>query len=114
MPVSGRIYQSQNNVEAMNEWYNKAVNADAAYPTVYYNWFDYYKDKDVNSAKAYLDNYINNADKDCATAYFQADYYFRAGQYQESLQKADSMAANGCQNYPPSQHPVCLQLQQAE
>ncbi|HVX50676.1 MAG TPA: hypothetical protein VHB48_10995, partial [Chitinophagaceae bacterium] len=40
-----------------------------------------------------------NSDKDCNTNYFQADYLFRAGKYQESLAKADSMANGECKSY---------------
>jgi tetratricopeptide (TPR) repeat protein len=41
-----------------------------------------------------------NSDKDCSTDYFYADYLFRAGKYQESLDKAKAMASGACSNYP--------------
>jgi len=95
----GHIYQSQDNKQSMDEWYGKAISADDAYGPVYFGYFDYYKDKDVNAAKDYLDKYVVLADKDCQTSYYQADYLFRAGKYQESLAKADSMAMGACKEF---------------
>lgn len=95
----GLIYQGQDNKQSMDEWYAKAIAADQAYAPVYFSYFDYYKDKDINAAKDYLSTYVNLADKDCQTAYFEADYLFRAGKYQESLAKADSMANGDCKTF---------------
>lgn len=95
----GRVYQSQDNKTAMDEWYVKAINTDPIYGPVYYYYFDYYKDKDVNAAKEFLDKYLANSDKDCRTQFFAADYLFRAGKYQESIQKADSMSSSECSTY---------------
>ncbi len=97
----GRIYQSQRNVESMNEWYGKAIAADGTFAPVYAAYFDYYSERDVTSAKEYLDKFVANADKDCKTNYFVGDYLLRAGKYQESLQQAKSMEAGDCKNYPP-------------
>ncbi|MEX6686267.1 hypothetical protein QTN47_02110 [Danxiaibacter flavus] len=97
----GRIYQSQNNLDAMNEWYGKAIAADPAYAPVYLNYFRYYQEKDINAAKEYIEKYVANADKDCKTDFFQADYLFRAGKYQESLDKAKQMEAGACKDYAP-------------
>lgn len=96
----GYIYQSQNNTEAMNEWFGKAIAADAAYAPVYFQYFNYYKDKDVNAAKEFLDKYVQYADKDCKTDYFVADYLFRAGKYQESLDKGKAMESGECKDFP--------------
>lgn len=96
----GYIYQSQNNTEAMNEWYGKAIAADGAYAPVYFQYFNYYKDKDVNAAKEFLDKYVQYADKDCKTDYFVADYLFRAGKYQESLDKGKAMESGECKDFP--------------
>src|SRR3954451_1712909 len=87
----GRIYEYQNNTEFMNQWFGKAITADPAYAPVYLEYFNYYKDRDVNAAKEYLDKFVANADQDCATDYFVADYLYRAGKFQESLDKAKSM-----------------------
>ncbi|CAN5492274.1 hypothetical protein BH10BAC2_BH10BAC2_12300 [soil metagenome] len=95
----GRIYQSQNNLEYMTEWYDKAITADPGYGPVYLAYFNYYKEKDVNKAKGYLDNYVKNADKDCITDYFVADYLYRAGQNQESINKAKEMENGTCRDY---------------
>jgi len=96
----GRVYQSQNNLEAMNEWYGKAIAADPAFAPVYLTYFRYYSERDVNVAKEYLDKYVANADPDCKTDFFVADYLFRAGKYQESLAKAKQMEAGPCKTFP--------------
>jgi len=95
----GRIYESQNNTEYMNQWFGKAISADPAYAPVYLEYFNYYKDRDVNAAKEYLDKYVANADQDCATDYFVADYLYRSGNYQQSLDKAKAMENGSCKNY---------------
>lgn len=96
----GRVYRSQDNKESMNEWYGKAIATDATYGPVYLDYFLYYQNRDVNAAKEYLDKYVANADKDCKTDYWVADYLFRAGKYQESINKANEMAAGECKTYP--------------
>ncbi len=96
----GNIYKSQDNKESMEEYYNKAVAADPNYAPVYYYWFDYYQNRDINAAQDYLNNYVKNADQDCTTDYFKADYLFRAGKYDESKAAADSMANGSCKDFP--------------
>lgn len=95
----GRIYENQNNTQYMDEYYGKAIAADPTFAPVYLDYFNYYKDKDVNAAKEYLDKYVANADQDCETDYFVADYLYRAGKYQESLAKVKSMEAGACKDY---------------
>jgi Tfp pilus assembly protein PilF len=89
----GRIYQSQNNKELFEQFYNDAIATDPTYPPVYYTLYNYYADKDVPRAKEYLDKYVANADKDPKTDLFVADYLFRAGKYNESLEKAKQIEA---------------------
>ena len=60
----GKVYQTQRNKESMDEWYGKAIAADATFAPVYLQYFLYYSEKDVNAAKEYLDKYVANADKD--------------------------------------------------
>lgn len=96
----GNIYKSQDNKQSMEEWYGKAIAADATYAPVYYNWFDYYQNRDINAAQDYLNNYVKYADQDCNTEYFKANYLFRAGKYQESKAAADAMAAGSCKAFP--------------
>lgn len=95
----GRIYQSQNNLQYMNEWFGKAISADPVYAPVYLAYFNYYKERDVNAAKEYLDKYVANADKDCSVDYFVADYLYRAGKNQESIAKAKEMEAGACKDF---------------
>ncbi len=96
----GKIYQSQSNKESMNEWYGKAIAADANFAPVYLAYFNYYAERDVSAAKEYLDKYVANADKDCNTDFFVGNYLLRAGKYQESLQKAKDMEMSDCKDYP--------------
>ncbi|BFG70448.1 hypothetical protein KACHI17_13290 [Sediminibacterium sp. KACHI17] len=98
----GRIYQSQNNKELFEQFYNDAIATDPTYPPVYYTLYNYYADKDVPRAKEYLDKYVANADKDPKTDLFVADYLFRAGKYNESLEKAKQIEAEvgGIANLP--------------
>jgi len=89
----GKIYQSQNNKELFEEWFNKAIAADPNFPPVYYALYRYYADKDVNKAKDYLDKFVSNADKDPRNEILFADYLFRAGKYSESLAKLKELEA---------------------
>jgi len=95
----GMIYGSQNNRELMEQFFSSAVAADPAYPATYLSWFNYYQNRDINRAKEYLDKYIQYADKDCKTEYFYANYLFKAGRYQESLDKTKAMDAGECKTY---------------
>lgn len=95
----GKIFQSQGNTEKFLEYYNSAVSGDAAFTPAYLELYDYYSNRDVNKAREYLDKYIANADKDCSTDYFYADYLFRSGKYQESLDKAKAMETGACSTY---------------
>ncbi len=96
----GNVYKSQDNKASMEEAYGKAVAADATFAPVYFDWFDYYKNRDVNAAQEYLNNYVKYADQDCTTSYFKADYLFRAGKYEESKAQADQMANGQCASFP--------------
>ncbi|MCU0322338.1 MAG: hypothetical protein MUE72_07975 [Chitinophagaceae bacterium] len=95
----GQIYASQNNKDLMDEYYGKAIGADMDYPPVYLDWFRYYQDKNVNIAKDYIEKYVTIADKDCKTDYFYTNYLFRAGKYQESLEKTKAMDAGDCKTF---------------
>jgi tetratricopeptide (TPR) repeat protein len=89
----GKIYQSQNNVELFDLNFDNAKTADPTFPPVYYALYTYYAEKDVTRAKGYLDQYVQNADKDSRNELYQADYLFRAGKYDESLAKAKELDA---------------------
>jgi Flp pilus assembly protein TadD len=96
----GLIYASQDNKEMYEKYYNDAIAANAEFPPVYLSYYRVYEQTNVNIAKEYLDKYVQYADKDCGTDYFYADYLFRAGKYQESLEKAKAMStSNDCKSY---------------
>ena len=90
----GKIYLSQNNKEAFESSFDGAIKADPAFPLPYLAYFRYYSEKDVNKAKEYLDLYLQYADKDPRTDYYDADYLFRAGKYNESLAKTKAIEAS--------------------
>lgn len=96
----GKIFQSQGNSEKFLQYFNDAVAADPAFSPAYVELYDYYSNRDVNKAREYLEKYIANSDKDCSTQYLLADYLFRSGKYQESLNNAKAMSAGACANYP--------------
>ncbi|MBC7587988.1 MAG: tetratricopeptide repeat protein, partial [Chitinophagaceae bacterium] len=95
----GKVYSSQNNKELMEQYFGNAIAADPSFPQAYLSWFTYYQNRDINKAKDYLDKYIQYADKDCQTDYFYANYLFKAGKYQESLDKTKGMDAGDCKTY---------------
>lgn len=95
----GRVYQSQNNKEIMESEFEKAITADPNFGPVYLSYFLYYENRDVNKAKEYLDKYVANSDQDCNTEYYVANYLFRAGRYQESLNNAKAMENGACKDF---------------
>ncbi len=96
----GKIFESQANSEKFLQYFNDAIAADPAYSPAYLELYYYYADRDVNKARENLEKYIANSDKDCSTQYLLADYLFRSGKYQESLNNAKAMSAGACANYP--------------
>ncbi|QGW27352.1 tetratricopeptide repeat protein [Phnomibacter ginsenosidimutans] len=90
----GKIFESQKNPEMYLDFYEKAIKASDKFSLSYLSMYDHYKNRDVNKAKEYIELFIANADKDIETDYFYADYLFRAGKYQESLQKAKDIEAS--------------------
>jgi tetratricopeptide (TPR) repeat protein len=91
---TGKIYQSQNNKDLFEKYFNDAIAADPAFPPVYYAFYEYYANKDVVKAKEYLDKFVANADKDPANDLYLADYLFRAGKNAESLAKVKELDAS--------------------
>lgn len=83
----GRIFESQRNTELFLDYYNRAVQNDPNFAPAYLRLYDYYKEKDVNKAKSYLDKFMANNDPDLETDLFYADFIFRSGKYQESIDK---------------------------
>ncbi len=95
----GRIYQSQNNKELFDQFYNATIANDPAFPPVYLSLYDYYAYRDVPKAKECIEKYIQYADKSCETDYFYCDYLFREGKYQESLDKVKALETGDCKGY---------------
>jgi len=95
---TGRVYQTQSNKESFDEYYSKAIAADPTFPPVYFALYSYYADLNTQSAtetaKVNLDLFLKYADKDPSLDIFNADYLFRAGQYDASLEKAKALEAS--------------------
>lgn len=91
---TGKIYQSQNNKESLELFFNGAIQAEPAFPAPYLELFNYYANRDVAKAKGYLDDFLKYADKDPLNDFFYAEYLFRAGKYNESLAKAKEIEAS--------------------
>lgn len=95
----GMIYKSQDNRQLFEQFFTDANAADPAFPLTYAALYDYYSNKDVNKAKENIEKYIQYADKDCKTDFLYADYLFRAGKYQESLDKTKAMENGECKTF---------------
>ena len=91
----GKIYQTQNNKESVEEYFKKAIDADPAIAPVYFALYTFYADNNTSMAKTNLDLFLTHADKDPIFEYFSADYLYRSGQYDLSLEKAKAMEAAG-------------------
>jgi tetratricopeptide (TPR) repeat protein len=87
----GRIYESQQNKELFEDYYNRAIAADPAFSPTYFVLYDYYKSRDVNKALGYLQNFIKYAEPNPENDFYMAEYLFRAGKYQESLNQAKAL-----------------------
>ena len=95
----GRIFQVQLSFDLMTEQFDKAIKADPAFGLTYLAYFLHYQYRDVALAKDNLDKYLANSDKDCNSDYYLADYLYRAGRYNESLDKAKAMEAGECKDF---------------
>lgn len=96
---TGRIYQVQKSLESMKDEYDKAIAADPDFGLTYLAYFLFYQYKDVKLAKENLDKYIAHSDKDCNSDFYVADYLYRAGEYQQSLEKTKAMEAGDCKDF---------------
>ncbi len=89
----GKIFETQRNTEMFLQYYNTAIEKDPKFAPAYLSLYEYYQNRDVNKAKEYLDKFIANNDPDRETDFFQADFLFRAGKYQESIEKGKAIQA---------------------
>ena len=96
----GVMYQSQGNYTAMNEWYQKAIEADPTFAAPYLTYFEYFREHDVNKAKGFLDNFVAVAEPSCHTKYFQADFSYVSGNYHDAVNQANQMLSSAeCRTY---------------
>jgi tetratricopeptide (TPR) repeat protein len=87
----GKIYQTQNNKEPLEENYRKALAIDPSFAPAYFSLFLYYSLYNTDTAKRNLDLFLEYADKDPVYDFYNADYLFRVGQYEASLAKAKAL-----------------------
>lgn len=97
----GKIYQSQQNKPAMEQYFNAAIQNDVAFAPVYLDYYKFYSSKDVNVAKDNIEKFLKYADKDCNNDYFYADYLFQSGNFSQSLEKAKELENTECSNRVP-------------
>ena len=90
----GKIYLTQNNKESLEENFRKALEIDPEFAPVYFSLFTYYSLYNTDTAKKNLDLFLKYADKDPVYDFYNADYLFRVGQYEASLQKAKALEAS--------------------
>ena len=90
----GKVYQTQNNLESFDEYFKKSLSVDPKFAPTYFALYQYYADKNTETAKTNLDLFLQYADKDPALDIFNDDYLFRAGQYDASLAKVKEMEAS--------------------
>ncbi len=95
----GLIYKSQDNKPLFEQWFTDAIKTDPTFPLPYLAYYEYYANKDVSIAKSNIESYLQYADKDCEADFLYADYLFRAGNYQESINKATAMSNGECKTY---------------
>ncbi|MFM8962795.1 MAG: tetratricopeptide repeat protein, partial [Sphingomonadales bacterium] len=50
----GKVYQSQNNVESFDEYFKKSLAVDPKFPSTYFALYQYYADKNTETAKTNL------------------------------------------------------------
>ena len=95
----GLIYKSQDNKPLFEQWFTDAIKTDPTFPLPYLAYYEYYANRDVTIAKSNIESYLQYADKDCEADFLYADYLFRAGNYQESINKATAMSNGECKTY---------------
>ena len=83
-----KIYASQDNKEKVDECCADAIKADPNFAPMYLGLFEFYEDKDINIAKVNLDKYISLAEKNPKILFIEAQYLFRTGKYNESIEVA--------------------------
>lgn len=97
----GNVYYTQKNVAAFTDAYNKAASLDPSFTLGYIKMINYYERRDVNKANELIQTLIKNSpDKGCDLDFYQANYLFLSGKYQESLDKAVAMQQGACANHP--------------
>lgn len=96
----GKLFLTQNNREKFEGYFIGATESDPKYAPAYLELYNYYAQRDVNKARTFLESYMANSDKDCQVDFFYADYLFRAGKYQESIDKGNAMLNGACKDLP--------------
>lgn len=89
----GKIFVTQKNYEVFLPLFEKSISLDANFAPSYLALYEYYSYRNVEKARVYLDKYISTADKDVDNDIYFADFLFKAGKNQESLDKVNAIEA---------------------
>lgn len=84
----GKIFQTQQNEDVYNEYYQKALAADPGFAPVYYQQYFAAYFKDARKALEPLVKYISLADNDVKHHYLLGDLYFILKKYPEAISEA--------------------------
>jgi tetratricopeptide (TPR) repeat protein len=85
------IFRTQNNSDLYLEYFNKAIQADAQYAPAYYQLYYYYYFRNVNTAKEYLEKYIELSDRKIENDYDYADILYLTKNYKQAIELAKKL-----------------------
>lgn len=87
----GKIYLTQLNTQMFLQYFNEAINKDAAYAPALYELYYYYYFRDVNLAKEYLDKYIASTGPSVENDYMMADLLYVSSKHQQAINAAKQL-----------------------
>ncbi|HEY6083057.1 MAG TPA: tetratricopeptide repeat protein, partial [Chitinophagaceae bacterium] len=73
------------------QYWNDAINADANYAPAYYRLFAYYRFKDLDKSKQYLDKYVALSDDRYKNMEYESQMYYSQRNYPEAIRVADEI-----------------------
>lgn len=73
------------------QYWNDAINADANYAPAYYRLFAYYRFKDLDKSKQYLDKYVALSDDKYKNMEYESQMYYSQRNYPEAIRVADNI-----------------------
>jgi len=89
--LTGMIFRSQNNAEMYLEYFNKAILADPKYAPAYYQLYYHYYFRNVNTAKDYLEKYIDLSEHRIENDYDYTDILYLTKNYEQAIDLAKKL-----------------------